>query len=132
MDAVEKIQEARMQEIAARPNTTVMRYTYETPEKTATSGQAMAYALEVFKTRQRLATINDDEARGIIRQDPVLEIFSRTHPFVFSLASDRASGARHFSVLQELGALRKQVEGGKSEGEATVQAQSVIFDHCKK
>ena len=132
MDTVQKIQEARMQEIAGRPNTTVMHYTYETPERTATSGQAMAYALEVFKTRQRLVTANDDEARNIIRQDPVLEIFSRTHPFVFSLASDKASGARHFTLLQELGALRKQVEAGKSEGEATVQAQTVILDHCRK
>lgn len=133
METALQIQRERMGQLAHRQGHTVLDWVYDQPANPGlSSGQRMAIARDVFVARQKLA-VPDEEARRVLRaQDSVFSMFAQDHPQMFSLITEREKGAAHFQVLQELAALRRQVEQGKSEAEATVKASEIIMTHTAK
>ena len=132
MDAVGKIQQARLEQLASQ-GAGVLQYVYDTPERTTDTAHALAMARDAFKRRNAMPrSVNDRDARRkLLEEDETLRLFARTHPRIFEMVTDVAQGPRNFEVLQELGAVRSQVEGGKSESEANVHVSSILMDRCR-
>ena len=132
MDVAGKIQQARLERLASE-GAGVLQYVYDTPERTTDTAHALAMARDAFKRRNAMpgSVCDRDARRKLVEEDETLHLFARTHPRIFEMVTDRAQGARHFEVLQELGAVRSQVEGGKSETEANVHVCSILMDRCR-
>lgn len=132
METVKRLHGERLERLAAG-GAGVLQYVYDAPERQADASYALALARDAFLRRQTLGSAVCDAASRsrIVLEDPALAAFSRTHPRIFEMVTSLREGARHFEVLQELGAVRSQVERGKSADEADVHVSTWLLDHCR-
>ena len=131
MDAALRIQETRLEELARTPGVSVLRYAFDAPAREASAERSLALARDIFKRRADLASLGDDEARArVVVEEEAFGWFRETFPKIFELITQRHGGARHFDVLVELAAVRRQVERGKSQSEAELHVQQLLIDRC--
>jgi hypothetical protein len=130
---IEQLQNQRLQDLANRPGNVVYRYAYNEPEKAASASQVLTLARDLFLRRQAMlaVTSDDNDARARLkREDLTFALFSRTHPVIFERMTDGALGSQHFEILQEMGAVRRQVESGADEAQANVTVSSLILQRA--
>lgn len=126
-----RMQELRMERLARAQGNSVLRYVFDAPRRPSCSERALALARDIFRARQDLAGVCDAEARErLVRGESVFGWFRESFPKTFELITQADGGARHFDTLVELAAVRRQVEGGKSQHEADVHVQELLLARC--
>jgi hypothetical protein len=131
-ETIQQIQAQRLQSLADNPANLVYKFAYDVPEKKASASQVMTLARDLFLQRQAKTMLTDEEARAELKaNDESFAALSRTHPRIFYFMTDKIGGPKHFEVLFELGALRKQVETGCDEAQANAMASSLILERAK-
>lgn len=134
MDYAAKVMQARAQRLREEGHT-VCEYTFDTAERKATASYATTLARDILLARQKLgADVPDDRAATELRRgSAIFDAFSRTHPRVFAGMCSMSDGPRHFEVLKELCAVRKQVDAGlASEQGAEAHVGSLVMSACSR
>ena len=130
MESIGLLQERRMREVASRDNTTVMEYTYETPERQASPGLCASLARDVFCQRRKLSMLSAEAASELITSgSEALSTFSRTHPRIFEMMMDLDKGPPALEMLEKMARIRIEAEQtGMSETECLVHVNRKIME----
>lgn len=135
MDKAIQLQQERMRNRAG-PNDVVYDYVYDEPERHATPAQAATLASLAFTERQRLKSIDDDDEarREILREhEKLLTVFSRTHPRVFQMVTEKNRGAEHLAIFHKMARFRQAADdAGATEAEATAAVNEMLQSQCAR
>jgi hypothetical protein len=132
MQLAGQLHRERLERLSAE-GASVLQYVYDEPERRADAAYALALARDALLRRQALGKVDDAHARArVLAEDATLRQFAKTHPRIFQLVTELVDGPRHFEVLQELGAVRAQVERGKSGDEANVHVSTMLLERCRR
>jgi hypothetical protein len=130
MQSATKAEVAYRQDLASRPNTDVLEYVYDEPEREAPASVCVGLAQRTVEARRAFPALSDAEAKSrICQSDIVLAQFARTHPQIFSQMASSKTAGRALEMLMQLARIRSQVDSREmSEAEAQTHVSRVIME----
>lgn len=122
-----------MRDIAEKPHTTVLEYTYaEDKADPIDPGACHAVAKHLFEVRRSEGMVHlpDVEAGYLICSEyPLLKRFSDSHPRIFSNMLNKEIGVKCLVMLEKLVRVRREADARcLSEQEALVHANRLIME----